>query len=299
MIVIIGGRSRLGHATAKLLLAEGKPLRVTSRTPEALENLRKLGAEVVAADLRQPHTLARACEDTTRVLATTHSFAGKGNSAPQLVDDLGNRRLIDAAKAAGVEHFVFTSIYGVSPDSPIDFFRIKYEIEQYLKASGLSYTILRPGPYMQEWAALVGKPILQRGKTTIFGGGKTPINFVSFEDVARYAVIALEDPRARNRTLDIGGPENLTLDEVADLFAGIAGRPAKKRHVPLPLMRVMSTLTEPINRSLSRLIRAGIFMDTAEQRIDITSLVREFGVTPTRLEEVARQEARATGGATT
>ena len=296
MIVIIGGRSRLGYATAKLLLAAGKTLRVTSRTPEALEDLRALGAEVVMADLRQPHTLARACEGATRVLATTHSFEGKGNSSPQLVDDLGNRRLIDVAKAAGVEHFVFTSVPGVSHASAVDFFRIKYEIEQYLKASGLSYTILRPAPYMEHWAAMVGKPILEHGKTTIFGGGKTPINFVSFEDVARYAVIALEDPRCRNRILEIGGPENLTFDQVAETFERITGRPAKKRHVPLPAMRIMSRLLQPINPVLSRMIRAGIYMDTADQRLDIAPLVREFGVTPTLLEEVARREAQAAEG---
>src|SRR5260370_17906793 len=104
----------------------------------------------------------------------------------------------------------------------------------------LSWSILRPSAYMDLWAQLIGQPILEQGKTTIFGRGNNPINFVAVEDVAHFVSIALDDPRARNRVIEVGGPENLTFNQIAEIFERASGRQAKKRHVPLPLIRFMS-----------------------------------------------------------
>ena len=289
MIVIIGASSSLGRATARLLLAEGKPLRAVTRIPSVLDHLGRLGAEVVRGDLRDPESLAKACEGAAQVFATTHAFNGKGDNTPQTVDDVGNRRLIDIAKAEGVQHFVFTSALGARPDHPVDFFRIKYKIEEHLKASGLSYTVLRPAAFMEFWAGLIGAPIIARGKTTIFGRGENPINFVSVEDVSRYAAIALESPSARGRVIEIGGPQNLSPLQVAATFERLANRSAAKRHVPVWAMRAMSILLRPVNPALCRQIRAGIHMDTARQDFDVTETAREFGVNPTPLEDVVRR----------
>ncbi|HCP75292.1 MAG TPA: hypothetical protein DIU08_11700, partial [Ktedonobacter sp.] len=70
--------------------------------------------------------------------------------------------------------------------------------------------------------------------------------------------------------IEVGGPENLTLNQVAEIFAGVSGRQAKKRHVPLPMMRAMSILMRPVNPALSRLIRLSIYMDTANLCYDMT-----------------------------
>lgn len=289
MIVIVGASSSLGRVTARLLLAEGKPVRAVTRTPSALDDLHKLGAEVVHGDLRNPESLVEACEGATQVFATTHAFNGKGDNTPRTVDDVGNRSLIDVAKAEGIQHLVFTSALGARSDHPVDFFRIKYKVEEYLKVSGLGYTILRPSAFMEFWAGLVGVPIIERGQTTIFGRGENPINFVSVEDVARYAVLALESPGAHQRIIEIGGPQNLSLLQVAATFEHLAGRKAKKKHVPLWVMRAMSVLLQPINPGLCRQIRAGVYMDTARQDFDVTETAREFGVNPTPLEDVVRR----------
>src|SRR5260370_38947000 len=119
---------------------------------------------------------------------------------------MGNRHLIDAAKAAGVKHFIFISVQGASPDSPLEFFRIKYRTEEYLQASGLNFTILRPSAYMGLWAQLIGQPIREQSKTTIFGSGKNPTNFVSVEYVARFVSIALDASCPPTTVRQVGGP---------------------------------------------------------------------------------------------
>jgi NADH dehydrogenase len=136
---------------------------------------------------------------------------------------------------------------------------------------------------------LIGQPILEQGKTTIFGRGNNPINFVSVEDVARFVSISLDDPRACNMVIDVGGPENLTMNQVVEIFERISGRKAKKRHIPLPMMRIMSVLMQPINPTMSRLIRNGIYVDTANLRYDTTETARTFGVQQTPFEEIAHR----------
>src|SRR5260370_29925839 len=129
----------------------------------------------------------------------------------------------------------------------------------------------------------------EEGKSSSFGGGKNGINFVSVQDVARFVSIALDDPRARNAVIEVGGPENLTMNQLAEIFERASGRQAKKRHIPLPLMRAISILMQPINPTMSRLIRNGIYMDTAKLHYETTATARAFGVKPTPFEEIARR----------
>ncbi len=297
MILIVGASGRLGSVVAQRLLAQGKAVRVMTRTPLNLAHLKRQGAEVVSGDLRNPTSLLSAFQGVEQVLAAAHALDGKGDNNPHTVDDAGNRHLIDAARAADVKHFIFVSVQGASPDSPLEFFRIKYRTEEYLRASGLSFTIIRPSAYMDLWAQLVGQPILEQGKATIFGRGNNPVNFVAVEDVARFVCIALEDPRACNRVIEVGGPENLTLNQVAEIFERASGRQAKKRHIPLPVMRVMSVLMQLINPTLSRLIHNGIYMDTANLRWDVTETAHAFGIQLTPFEEIVRRATTSAGSA--
>ena len=287
MILIVGASGRLGSVVVRHLLAQGKSIRVMTRNPLSLAHLKQQGVEIVSGDLRDRASLASACQGVEQVLAAAHALDGKGDNNPRTVDDMGNRHLIDAAKAAGVKHLIFVSVQGASPDSPLEFFRIKYRTEEYLQASGLSFTILRPGAYMELWAQLIGQPILKQDKTTIFGSGNNPINFVSVEDVARFVSIGLDDARARNTVIEVGGPENLTMNQVAEIFERASGRQAKKRHIPLLMMRVMSILMQPLNPAMSRLIRNGIYMDVANLRYDTADTARAFGIQLTSLEEIA------------
>lgn len=289
MILIVGASGRLGSVVIRHLLAQGKSIRVMTRNPLGLAHLKQQGIEIVGGDLRDPASLASACQGVEQVLAAAHALDGKGDNNPQTVDDMGNRHLIDAAKAASVKHFIFVSVQGASPDSPLEFFRIKYRTEEYLQASGLSFTILRPSAYMELWAQLIGQPIREQGKTTIFGRGNNPINFVSVEDVARFVSIGLDDARARNTVIEVGGPENLTMNQLAEIFEHASGRQAKKRHIPLPMMRLMSILMRPLNPAMSRLIRNGIYMDTANLRYDTADTARSFGIQLISLEEIARR----------
>ena len=295
MYLIVSGSGRVGCAVARALLADGKQVRMLARTPAKLEELRRLGAEVMRGDLRDPASLARACHAVENVLATAHAIDGKGDNSSRQVDDLGNHHLIDAAHAEGVKQFVFISVLGARADHPVDFFRYKYGAEDYLRRSAISHTVLRPAAFMETWAAMIGQPIIDQGKTTIFGRGNNPINFVAEQDVVRFALIGLDRPEAINQTIEIGGPENLTLNQVAQLYEQILGVSAKRSHIPLAVLRAASALLQPFNPVASRMMKLSVLMDTVDQTFDPSETLRRYPMRLTHLEDVVRSSVAAAG----
>lgn len=225
------------------------------------------------------------------VISAMHGFAGPGATSPEAVDWQGNLNLINGATAAGVDHFILISIQGSRGDHPIGLFQMKYRAEQALRSSGLAWTILRPTAFMELWARMVGRPLVSTGKTTIFGRGRNPINFVSAYDVARFVEMAVVDPSMRGQTIEIGGPENLTFQQVAEIFQRETGRKGVTKHVPLPVMRVASVLMRAINPAIARLIRAGVVMDTEDMSFDARDRARRYPSIPvTTLAEVVRRD---------
>jgi len=292
MILIIGASGFLGREVTKLLLAKGEQVRLLARTPAKVEDLKQAGAEVIQGDLIDPTSLAQACKGTDRILAAAHSLLGKGRYKSEAVDDAGHRALIDAAKVAGVAHFVYISMLGVSLDHPFDFARRKYSIEEYLKASGLIYTILRPSWYMEQNVHLLnGKSILEKGKTSLLGKGTKLRNFVAAGDVAQFAVQALLDPKLKNRAIDIGGPQNATNDQVAQLYGNIAGVTPKINHMPPLIAKVMSLVLKPVQPGISRIMYLSSLPDDAFcETFDPTALLAEFPIHLTTLEEFIHEQ---------
>jgi uncharacterized protein YbjT (DUF2867 family) len=175
----------------------------------------------------------------------------------------------------------------------VPFNRIKYDVEQYLKRSGLSYTILRPTAFM-EWHAhiFIGQPILEQGKVTLLGRGENPRNFVAGDDVARFAVIALTDPKAAGQIIEIGGPENWTNMQVVALYEKLAGRKAKVKHVPLGVLRVMSILLRPFHPGLSQVMIFSILTDKADATFDPSETLKQYPVELTKMEDWVRERVQ-------
>lgn len=287
MILIVGGSGFLGREVTKLLLSQGKQVRVLVRTPAKVEDLKQAGAEVVQGDLINQPSLTRACQGVGHVLAAANSFLGKGKNKAEAVDEAGHRALIDAAKASGVTHFVYMSMLGVSPDHPFDYARMKYSIEEYLKASGLSYTILRSAWYMEQNVHLYnGKSILESGKTSLLGNGTKLRNFIAVRDVAQFGVLALLDRKQKNRTIDIGGPQNATNNQVAELYGKLAGITPKVSHMPPLMAKAMSVVLKPFQPGISRIMYLNSLTDDAfDETFDPALLLSEFPMHLTTLEE--------------
>ena len=294
MILIVGSSGLLGREVARRLLSRGERLRLLVRSPGKVDDLKQAGAEVVAGDLTDADSLGRACDGVDRVFAAAHSILGTGRNKSEKVDDAGHRSLIDAAKARGVRQFVYTSALGASANHPVDFWRTKYRVENYLMASGLTYTILRPSAFM-EWHAHTfnGKSILEQGKTKFIGEGSKLRNFVAVRDVAYFAVLALTKVELENRSLDIGGPNNASNYQVALLYGKLAGIAPTVSRLPAPIARGIGIVLKPFLPGVSRILHIGSLPDEAfDERFDPAPLLQEFPVKLTSLETFVGEQVR-------
>jgi uncharacterized protein YbjT (DUF2867 family) len=111
---------------------------------------------------------------------------------------------------------------------------------------------------------------------------------VAADDVAQLVVLSLRDGSLRDKTIDIGGPENLTPMDVVRLDDRASGRRAKVVRVPLGLVRAMSYLARPLHPGLSQVLQAAVVAESSNQQFDARSFAARFPITLTRLEEWIR-----------
>ena len=288
MILVAGGTGVLGTAIVRRLIDDGRSVRVLTRRRERAKALEAAGAQVKIGDLRDRSSLAEACHGATHVITTANAFMGTGAQTVAAVDELGNRNLINAARTARVRQFVFTSARVGEAYRAIDFFAAKFHTEDYLRASGVPWTILRPTAFMETWAMIVGDPLVRTGSTRIFGSGRNLINFVAVDDVAAVAVMALDRPDALNAVVEIGGPEDLTLLDVADIFEKVTGRRGRRTKLPVGVLRVLATLMPWVNPVFGRQVQAGLLCDTLPQTFNPTEMLEKYPISLTRLEAWVR-----------
>lgn len=280
MNLIAGATGTLGGLIARGLLERGEPVRILVRPGSSYEPLERAGADVVFGDVKDPASLAPAFAGIRRAITTVNSASRGGSDTVESVDVEGNRNLIEAAAAAGLEQFLFVSALGGEVDSPIPFMRAKGEAEAQLQRSGVPCTILKPNIFMEVWIGMiVGAPVQANRPVTLVGEGRRRHSFISVDDVAAFALAAVGNPAALGRTLVIGGPEALSWVDVVRTFERVLGR-------SIPIERVAPGEPLPGFPDVVAQLAAG--METYDSVIDMDGLAREWEVKLTSVEDFAR-----------
>ncbi len=289
MILIAGASSKPGQKLLPMLVEKGYQVRALTRDPRKLEYTRSLGVEVIEGDLRQPDTLLRACEGAEAVVSSVTAVGGKDDNNVHTVDEGGVRSLMEAAQRSNVKRFVFVSAYGAARNHPVDFFRIKFWAEEYIKSLKMEYTILRPTAFMETWCAQIGAQVLNGQPVTIQGNGRNPINFISTIDVAKFILLALEDPRLRNQTLTIGGPQNLTFEEVATVYERSSRKRASRKYMPAWVLRLLRLWYQPFNETKSRFMAMRHDLATSDWQVDMSELMMHYPIRSVCLDDVVKR----------
>lgn len=286
MILVAGSTGLVGRSICRRLVDQGKAVRALVR-PSAdaakVEGLQKLGVEIVHGDLRDRATLEAACYRATTVISTASALPVcyvAGVNDIRTVDEQGLANLIGAATSAGVERFVYTSFSGnIDLDFPLR--NAKRVTEERVRVSGMTYTILRPSYFMEIWLSPIIGFDFANATAQVYGEGANPISYVSFEDVAQFAVASLNTPAAENTILEVGGPEALSPHEVIRIFERIGGRPFTVSYVPeSALAQQQRDSADPMQQSFAGLMRCYARGDA----IDMAATLQAF---PMHLESVA------------
>jgi uncharacterized protein YbjT (DUF2867 family) len=272
MILVAGSTGLLGSEICRLLGEKGRPFRAQVREtsdPAKVERVRSYGAEVFKGDLRDPASLRAACQGVETVICTVSSVPFSyvpGVNDFQTTDMQGVINLVDEAGAAGVKHMIYIS-FTIHEEIPYPLANAKQTVEQRLKDSGMIYTILKPSFFMEFWLTPAVEFDPANAKATVYGSGDQPIGFISYKDVAQFAVKSIDYPAARNCTLSLGGPENLSPHQVIQLFEKSTGRTFDVTHVPVEALQAQFDSTDdPMQKTFTGLMLSYAAGDPIDMR---------------------------------
>lgn len=291
MYLVTGATGGLGRRIVRSLREKERAVRAFVRLTSRYGELEQRGAQVFVGDLRQERDLQKACQGVQYVISAHGSNASTEGGA-QAVDYRANIDLIDAAKAAGVQHFVFISVLGVDrgyEDAPV--FKAKWAVEQYLKTSGLNYTILRPSGFASNLLPLA-EQFRQTGIYLLIGDPQSRTSIVSTDDLARIAVDAATLPAAQNRTFAVGGPEILERRDIPRIFGRVFNREPIVINPPLFVLdgarTVLGVFNPEVQKSLGtlRTLLANEFFCSPDE---INELESTFGLKLETLESFLRR----------
>src|ERR687890_412140 len=227
LILVCGATGKQGGAVARSLLDRGFRVRGLTRNPQKpdAQALDKQGAEVVQGDMEERSAMERALEGAYGVFSVQNYWeTGYDGEVQQ------GKTVADAAKAAGVKHFVYSSVGSAHRQTGLSHFESKWEVENHVRELDLPYSILRPVFLMQNW---------ERMRRMVLGGTLAqpldpdkPFQQVAVEDIGAFAAIAFENPEEWiGREVDLAGDEQSML-EIAETFGRVIGREVSYYQVP-------------------------------------------------------------------
>ncbi len=259
MILVVGSTGLLGSEICRRLREAGLPVRGLVRSTsgeEKVARLKDLGVETVLGDLRDPSSLARACQgvDTVITTATTTMSMQPGDSIP-VTDQQGQLDLVKAAREAGVKRFVMVSIPLSTEACPLT--TAKRTVEQAIMTSGMEFTILRSSIFMEVWLSPAVGFDYPNAKANIFGDGHARNRYISLGDVAQYAVESLSNSAAKNAVFDLGQPQLFSLLEVVRVFEQVSGKSFDLAFIPAEALAAQSAAAaDPLQKSFATLMHS-------------------------------------------
>jgi uncharacterized protein YbjT (DUF2867 family) len=239
-VLVVGATGTLGRQIVRRALDEGHEVRCLVRSFQRAAFLREWCVDLVRGSLCRPETLPPALEGVDAVI---DAATARPSESVMEVDWKGKVNLIKATKAAGVKRFVFISILNSEKFPHVPLMNVKRCTEKFLAESGLDYTILQPCGFLQGLIGQYAIPILEKQSIWVMGEA-TPIAYMDTQDIAKFAVKALEVPETINRTFPLTGTRAWGAYEIIRLCERKSGQEAKVSRISLDLLRVIRKVAQ-------------------------------------------------------
>ena len=285
LILVTGATGKQGGAVARELLAKGYKVRIMTRQPEgaAAKALAQSGAQVVAGDLDDERSIAKALEGAWGAFAVQNTWeAGVEREEEQ------GKRFAKAAKDAGIQHIVYSSVASAHRKTGITHFENKWRVEETKRSLGFpSYTILRPVFFMENFLLPSFLPSIQQGRLEVAIEPDTQLQMIAVADIGKHGARAFEKHAELNgKALDLAGDE-LTMPEVAAVLGQVLGHP----------VRFVQASIEDVRKFSEDYAIMLEWFDRVGYDVDIPRLERETGIKPTPFKEWVKQVDWATAPA--
>jgi NADH dehydrogenase len=253
MIIVTGGTGFVGAAVARELARRGRQVAVLSRDASRVAaRFPGLAVEAREGDVRDEASLRSAFEGVETVVNSVQfpnspiENKRKGWTF-EAIDYRGTVAQVEAALEAGVRKMVYVSGAGAAADASKHWFRYKWQAEEAVRNSGLAFVIVRPtwvyGPADVSLNRFLGFARMLPFVPT-FGDGKQAMQPLFIDDLARILADAAERADADGQTLEAGGPERMSMDEVIRAALEVAGKRRPIVHQPVALGKALAALLQ-------------------------------------------------------
>jgi uncharacterized protein YbjT (DUF2867 family) len=269
VILVTGATGQQGGAVATALLTKGHKIRVMSRTPEKASALAQAGAEVVKGNLTNASDLQVALRGVHGVFAMSTPFeAGMDQEVRQGI------MMADAAKQAGIAHYVYTSVGSAHRNTGIPHFETKWKVEQHIRQIGLPATILRPVWFMENFTTF-SKPSAE-GILMMPMRADKKLAMVALRDIGEFGAAAFMRPNDfLGQAIDLAGDE-LTMQEVAAQLSKVTDRSIQFQALPLEQAEAV------LGHDLATMFR---WFNEVGYQINVAALKQTFGIPLTTFAE--------------
>ena len=282
LVFLTGATGFVGGHLLKRLLAEGHKVRALVRDPVRAK-LPVSQVELVQGDIVDGVGLDSGMKGCDAVINLVGIIVETGKSTFDRVHHIGTRNVVEAAQRNKISRFIQMSALGVRADGVSEYQTTKWKGEEAVRQSGIPYRILRPSLVFGPGSGFVTEMLDIMRKAPLFrpvpGDGKPRFRPIFVEDVAACFAQALTNPAATNKTIELCGGEELSLDEVLQEIADCAGIRKRAIHVPMALMFAGAAVAQtvlsrpPVTVGQLKMLKEG-------STCDIGPMVQTFGITP-------------------
>lgn len=278
-VLVSGATGQQGGAVARELLAHGHRVRAMTRKPQAsqAQSLARLGAELVQGDLDDEASISKALAGAWGAFAVQNTW-----EAGVEKEEIQGKRFAKAARAAGVQHFVYSSVGSAHRKTGIPHFDNKWRVEETVRSLGFpSHVVIRPAFFMENLLSPWFKPGIDGGKLMIGIKPQTVLQMIAVEDIGKYGRWAFDNHQKLNgRAIDIAGDAR-TMPDTARIIGEAAGKTVEFVQVPIEEVRKFSM-------DFAIMLE---WLDRVGYNADIPGTSKESGIRPTSLPEWAGRAA--------
>jgi uncharacterized protein YbjT (DUF2867 family) len=250
MVLVTGATGFVGSHLIRGLVAAGHKVRALVRDSASASKIKTEGVEVAVGDVGDPGSLVNAAKGCDAVIHLVGIIQPGPGYTFESIHKEGTRNVLDAAiKAGTVKHFIYQSALGTRENAVSEYHKTKYAAEEMTKASGLNYSITRPSIIFGKgdgFTARLTEVIRMFPFVPVIGPGKGKLQPIYIDNLVEVFVKILGNPSYFGRTLLLGGPEQLTFDEVVEQLKDALGSRKPTMHVPICLVRPAATVMEKI-----------------------------------------------------
>ena len=230
MIFLTGATGKIGGETAKQLVAKGASMRALVRDEAKAADLKAAGVELVVGDIADADTVKRGMDGAEK------AFLLLPNGEQQ---EANEKQFTDLAVASGIKHLVKMSSMEAVADGETPIPRAHWASEEYIRASGLDWTMVKPNFFMQN--LLASAPTIKGQRKFFLPMGNGTTGMADARDIGAVCAEVLTGDGHAGQSYEITGPEVLSFFDVADRFSEVLGE--KVEYVPMPMEQFRDKMT--------------------------------------------------------